>query len=268
MENKVIVITGSTRGIGFGLADSFLASGNAVVISGRKPEAVERAMAQLAPRYGVERIYGHACDVTDCAQVQALWDAAKDHFGRIDIWINNAGISSPRLDFCEQSPEICEAVVRTNILGAMYGSQIALAGMLAQGFGALYNMEGLGSDGRVFPKMGVYGTSKAALRFLDDTLVQEMKGKPVLVGSIRPGMVLTDMLVGEEARKSADWESNQRVFNILAERVELVTSTLAPRILANRVNGARISYISGGKAFIRFFTVPFKMMSLPRKNKE
>ena len=259
MDNKIIVITGSTRGIGFGLADSFLALGCAVVISGRQPQAVEQAIAKLSSQYGIERILGHPCDVANFNQVQSLWEAAKSHFGRVDTWINNAGISHPRLNFWEQSPDLLETIIQTNILGVMYGSKVALAGMLVQGSGAVYNMEGLGSDGRLFPKMGIYGSTKAGLHYFNRALVKEVEGTAVLVGMIRPGMVLTDMLLGEQARSSPDWEANQRIFSILAERVEVVTPLLARKILANHKNGALISYLTGSRVFMRFFTMPFKM---------
>jgi NAD(P)-dependent dehydrogenase (short-subunit alcohol dehydrogenase family) len=80
---KAIVITGSTRGIGYGLADSFLSLGCRVIISGRTQASVEQAVAKLSPKHQAERIFGHPCDVTQFEQVQALWDAAKAHFGQV-----------------------------------------------------------------------------------------------------------------------------------------------------------------------------------------
>jgi len=154
MDNKIIVITGSTRGIGFGLADSFLALGCTVVINGRQPQAVELAIAKLSSQYGVERILGYPCDVANFSQVQSLWDAAKSHFGRVDIWINNAGISHPRLNFWEQSPDLLETIIQTNILGVMYGSKVALAGMLGQGSGAVYNYGRIGKRWQALPQDG------------------------------------------------------------------------------------------------------------------
>jgi NAD(P)-dependent dehydrogenase (short-subunit alcohol dehydrogenase family) len=145
---KIVVITGSTRGFGYGLANSFLALGCAVTVSGRTSEAVEKAVAGLSAKHGSDRVFGRPCNVADFEQVQALWGAAKAHFGKIGIWINNAGQGNPQMDFWELSAEQIQAVVSTNLIGAMYGSNVALRGMLEQGFGGLYNMEGLGGDGR------------------------------------------------------------------------------------------------------------------------
>jgi len=82
---KIIVITGSTRGIGYGMAGAFLEMGCGVVISGRQQPAVDQAVSGLAARFGAEKVFGFACDVCQLEQVQGLWAAAADHFGRIDI---------------------------------------------------------------------------------------------------------------------------------------------------------------------------------------
>ena len=102
---KTVVITGSTRGLGYGLADSFLALGCAVVVSGRTPAGVEKAVAELSAKHEADRVFGHPCDVTDFEQVQALWDTAKAHFDKIDIWINNAGIGNSQMNFWELPAE-------------------------------------------------------------------------------------------------------------------------------------------------------------------
>src|SRR5437868_1872544 len=97
-NNKVIVITGSTRGIGLGMAREFLQRGQQVVISGRTPDSTANAVTQLSASYA-DRVVGQPCDVGDYAQVEALWDAAVARFGRVDIWINNAGTSHPSQNF-------------------------------------------------------------------------------------------------------------------------------------------------------------------------
>ena len=161
---KTIVITGSTRGIGFGLADAFLELGQSVVVSGRTAETVESVRAALAKTYGEDRVVGIPCDVTQCDAVQALWKRAVDAFGSIDIWINNAGISHPQVSPWEQTIDRTKAVVDTNILGTFYGAKVAMNGMTAQGHGAIYNLEGLGSAGRHVRGTALYATTKAAIR--------------------------------------------------------------------------------------------------------
>jgi NAD(P)-dependent dehydrogenase (short-subunit alcohol dehydrogenase family) len=254
--SKSIVITGSTRGIGYGLADAFLARGCRVMISGRQQPVVDQAAAALAQKHAAERVAGHACEVSVYSQIQALWDAAQTRFGRVDIWINNAGIANLLTPFWELDPGHVEAVVKTNVLGTMYGCQVALREMLAQGGGALYNMEGFGSRGsRKQPGLALYGATKAAMAFLDDSLLKELEGKPVIIGTLSPGMVVTDLLLDQrKGENPADWEQTRRIINILADRVEIVTPWIAGRILENEKTGARINWLSGSKVLWRFLT--------------
>ncbi|HEY5118718.1 MAG TPA: SDR family oxidoreductase [Anaerolineales bacterium] len=239
---KVVVITGSTRGIGFGLARELLRRDCGIVISGRKADRVGWAVAELAAEFGVNCIFGQPCDVTDFASVQALWDAAAKRFERIDIWINNAGISHRQIDLAAIPPEDLQAVVNTNILGTLYGASVAMRGMRGQGGGAIYNLEGLGGDGRHMRGLNLYGMTKYAVAYLTDGLAQEAKGSGVIVGAIRPGMVLTDLITAQYTGRDEDWRRMQRVFSFIASDVKDVAPWVAERVLANRRNGARIQY--------------------------
>jgi NAD(P)-dependent dehydrogenase (short-subunit alcohol dehydrogenase family) len=255
---RVVVITGSTRGIGYGLADSFLTLGCAVTVSGRSRQAVDRAVARLTARHPSDHLLGQPCDVTDLDQVQALWEATRTRFGRVDIWINNAGIGHPLRELWQLPAHQIREVMDTNLVGALYGAKVALSGMLDQGFGALYNMEGMGSSGRVQRGMAIYGCSKAGLRYLTDALVMETRGTPVLVGAIRPGMVMTHLLTQHREEQPEEWERSKRIFNILADRVETVTPWLAQRILDNDQTGVRIRWLTRSKSMARFLSAPFR----------
>jgi NAD(P)-dependent dehydrogenase (short-subunit alcohol dehydrogenase family) len=259
---KSIVITGSTRGIGYRLAEAFLARGCEVTVSGRTPQAVDEAVAKLAAQSGGERIFGCPCDVTDFAQVQQLWEAAKSHFGRIDIWINNAGIAQPMMKFWELSPGQYESVVETNVIGTMYGSKVALTGMLAQGYGAVYNLEGFGANGRSMQGMALYGSTKASLRFLDRSLAEETKDTPVITGAVAPGMVITDMITRQFEGRAEELEKSKRILNIIAERAETVAPVLVEKILANQKNGVTIAFSSPARMMIKFLTAPFNKRDL------
>jgi len=254
----VIVITGSTRGIGFGLAEAFLVRGCEVVVNGHTEETLNQALDQLSRHHGSDKLLGVVGDVAIYSQVQALWAKSIDRFGEIDIWINNAGVTGPRKEVFLQEPYDVEQVIKTNLVGTIFGSQIALAGMLNQGHGAIYNMEGAGSDGRrMIPGMAIYGTSKRGVRYFNESLIEETSGTPIIVGMISPGMVLTDLLTDQEFEHPEDWERNKRVFNILADRVETVAPWLADKILANREGGVTIRWLTRGKVFWRFLRAPF-----------
>jgi NAD(P)-dependent dehydrogenase (short-subunit alcohol dehydrogenase family) len=259
---RTVVITGSTRGIGFGLADACLQFGCQVVVSGRGESSVNDAVQKLAARHLPERIFGQSCDVRQFDQMQALWDVAHEHFGKIDLWINNAGISHAQMKFWDYPPEKVAAVVETNLNGVIYGSIVAVRGMRDQGFGSLYNMEGLGSDGRWLAGLSLYGTTKYGLRYFNKALVKETKDTPIIVGWLAPGMVVTDLLIGEFEGRPEDLERNKRIFNILAEKVETVAPWMAQKILANKKSGVHISYLTQGRMIVRFLTAPFQKRDL------
>ncbi len=260
--NKSVVITGSTRGIGYSMAEAFLGRGCAVVISGRSQTAVDEALAKLGSKYGHELLYGIPCDVTEFTQVQELWESTKSHFGRIDIWINNAGVALPMTKFWELSTEQYRALVQTNILGVMYGSKVALSGMLAQGFGALYNMEGYGARGGNMGGMTVYGSTKSAIHFMNRSLVSETAGTPIITGAIAPGMVITDLVTRQFDGRLQELEKAKPILNIIAERAETVAPVLVDKILKNQKNGASIRYTSPVKMLGKFLTAPFKKRDL------
>lgn len=255
---KTIIITGSTRGIGLGLAECFLRQGHQVVISGRSQESVDQAVDQLAGLYPRDRMGTFPCDMRDYQRVEGLWHYGREKFGEIDIWINNAGIGQSQTDFWDLDPNQIQDLVDTNITGAMFGAKVALAGFQEQGRGAFYNMEGLGSDGRRVEGLTLYGTSKRALNYLTDSLASEVKGTEIIVGALSPGMVLTDFILSRyEGKDPGEWESARRIFNILADKVETVTPFLAEKVLQNQKNGARIQWLTPGKAFWRFLTASF-----------
>ncbi len=251
---KVVVVTGSTRGIGRGLADSFLRHDCSVAISGRTSARVQETVAELSTQHEAGRVFGYACDVTDLQQVQDLWDAVKARFGKVDIWINNAGVGQPETVYWDLAPEHTESIIKTNVLGTMYGSRVALRGLLEQGFGSLYNMEGMGADGRKTKGFSVYGTSKAAVRFFTESLAVDTADTPVIVGGLSPGMVVTEFITRHYVGRPEDFERVKPLFNILADRVETVTPWLAQRVLANEKNGVRIVWLTPLKVMARFMT--------------
>jgi short-subunit dehydrogenase len=185
-----IVITGSTRGLGFSMATEFLRAGCNVTLSGRGEKLAQAAQRELSPFEG-KYIY-IPCNVQEKANLQKLWDASLAQWGEIDIWINNAGKNTPHRFSWETGETDTENIIKTNLIGMIYGSQIAATGMLKQGHGAIYSMEGLGSNNMIQIKTILYGTTKHALTYFMKGLAKELKGTNVTAGRLSPGMVLTD----------------------------------------------------------------------------
>jgi NAD(P)-dependent dehydrogenase (short-subunit alcohol dehydrogenase family) len=196
------------------------------------------------------------CDVTVAEQAQVLWDRSVEQFGKVDIWINNAGTSGEQGLVWELSAQDAQVPINANILGTVYGTQVAMTGMLSQGFGAIYNMEGMGSDGRKHAGLTMYGTSKYAIHYFTESLALEAKQTSIIVGALRPGMVITDMIVNRYRNRPEEWERVKKIFNIIADKVENVTPWLANKILANQKNGELISYSSSWKLLWRFISQP------------
>jgi len=240
---KTIVITGSTRGIGYALARSFLKRDFRVIISGRKQNLVDVAVDRLQKEFSSEKIAGFACDVAVFNQVEKLWEKSVKKFGPIDIWINNAGISNTQNPPWELLAEEIECVVKTNMLGEMFGTKIAITGFIKQGYGALYNMEGMGAQGKRKVKgLSIYGATKAGLRYFNDSVFAEVEKGRIIIGAILPGMMLTEMVTDQYLNRREDWEKVKGIFSVISEKPDVVAEWLADRIINNTKNGVRFVY--------------------------
>lgn len=264
MTKPNVVITGSTRGIGLGLAEAFADLGCKVMVSGRSEAAVTTAVRTVCARRE-DAAYGQSCDVGEAEQVQALWAAAKRRMGRVDVWINNAGAPGSHVSLANLPPREIEAVVRTNLLGTMLGTRVALEGMAQQeGSGQIFNVEGYGANGRMMRQgMAHYGAAKAAVRYFTRSVAKEVAGGNVLVGTVMPGVVVTDMLLdGYKGASPQVWERARRFYNIVADPMEEVAPWLARRILENRRNNAAISRLSIPRMIFRFASPTYRKRDL------
>lgn len=248
-----VVITGSTKGIGLALAHAFLDLGCSVVIAGRNAEHLKHALTHLENHFSKEKFIGSCCDVTQIADLQALWQGAIQHFGQVNVWINNAGSCHPTKEFIDLQSDELNAAVSTNILGTMLGSQVALKGMLRQGYGQIFNMEGWGSNGEWSPGMTPYATTKQAVSYFSKALYKETKSTSILTGTLSPGMVATDLLVSSWTNGDVQhWKKMKRLFFFVIDPPEVVCSYLAKQIIQNKKTNRRIAWMTPWKLFLRF----------------
>ncbi|WP_308162791.1 SDR family oxidoreductase [Nocardia alni] len=248
---STVVVTGGTRGIGLGMVRALLARGHRVALCGRDSGRVAAVRAELPGDALVT-----TADVSDRKQLQTLWDTASDRFGDIDIWINNAGVSHDRKPLWELPAEATRGVLETNLLGVLNGSAVALTGMAANGHGHVWNMEGLGSDGRSVPGLITYGATKRAVTYLTDALAAEVP-PGVSVGLLSPGMVVTDLLTHGYSDPRALAKA-RKVFDILADPVETVAPWLAERAVSRARNGAHVRWLTTPKVIGRFAVAPLR----------
>lgn len=248
-----VIITGSSKGIGRGLAEQFIRRGHNVLVSSRGTADVERAVGELNA-IGPGRACGQTCDVTRKNDLQGLWDRAQHDFGRVDYWINNAGHATSRHQVHELPESAVHQLVDGNLKGTIFGSQVAITGFRAQGAGALYNMLGGAFDGkRLIPNMGVYSSTKAAVWLLTRYLVSENKDNRIVIGMISPGMLISENWFEEQKQVPAEeWRKIRPLLNVLCDYVETATPWLVEQILANRDSGRRIAWLSTGRVTRRF----------------
>lgn len=190
LNGKTAVITGSSRGLGLGIATTFASEGASVVLSARTQVTLDQAVSQLKAR-GYQAA-GLVCNTSDAAQVEALAEYSIQQFGHIDIWVNNAGVGAPYGSTLLVPRKSFENVIHTNILGVYYGSTTALKYMLAQHSGKLINLVGRGEDGPV-PFQNAYASSKIWVRSFTLSLAKEYAQSGVGVFAFNPGLVQTDM---------------------------------------------------------------------------
>jgi NAD(P)-dependent dehydrogenase (short-subunit alcohol dehydrogenase family) len=259
-----VVITGSTQGLGFGYASEFLKRGHNVVVSGRTQAGVEAALERLAAdsAAGGGRVIGVACEVSRMQDVQDLWDHAVAAFGRVDIWLNNAGYARTGVAFIDNTPAQIEAMVRANVIGSINAAQVAVAGMARQGGGQLYlTLGGGGASGRVVPGMAVYSTTKRAVKYLAGALVKERRearDDSIRIGTISPGVNVTEGLLREiRALPAAARARALKQLEFIGEHVGTTTPWIVERILASTRQGDDITWLTNSRLLGRAFSTLF-----------
>jgi glucose 1-dehydrogenase len=220
LDGKTAVITGGTRGLGLGIARAMARAGAAVVVTSRTQKAVDAALELITSEGG--KAAGVPADVSSLEQLKALPALALSEFGRLDIWVNNAGIAGPYGPTLDFSPQDFTRVVHTNILGVYNGSHTALGHFLPLHAGKLINILGHGYNGPV-PWQNAYGASKAWVRSFTKSLAEETKGQGVDVFAFNPGMVLTDLLTDVEVFAGSEERLKQfpTVVRVLARLPEV-----------------------------------------------
>lgn len=265
MVKKTVVITGSTRGIGYHLALQFLRRNHQVIINGRNTDKVLNIVAQLEKDGG--EIIGVPGDITNEKTLSSIIETSVKTFQKIDIWINNAGIPQSHKNLFELNNDEIKDVTTINIIGTILGTKIALNFFKKQGFGKIFNMEGFGSDGRMMKKLTLYGTSKRAVNYFTKSVSKETTENTIQVGMLSPGMVKTDFLTQSMASASKEEQEKARaVFDILAEDVEIVTNFLVKKILKSSRQYDRIEFLT----FWRFMPKLIKLLISnfkPKSNK-
>lgn len=191
LDGRVAVITGSTRSIGFGIAQAFLAAGATVVLSGRSEAKGKEALDVLDAG---DRAAFHTCDSTRQSDIEALVDAAAEQFGRLDILVNNAGGSRGFAMLHELSDDAWQHALDFNINAYFWGTRRALPHMLEHGWGRIINISSVEGKQANKPMISHYVTNKHAIHGLTKATAVEYATKGITCNAICPGAVETDAM--------------------------------------------------------------------------
>ena len=259
MEKKNVVVIGGSRGLGFELAAEFVARGSNIVVTSRQLPNAEEAAAKLSGSAPAQsKVFGLEADISSFESLDKLKADAVSKLGGIDIVVVNAGINQPATKVWDSAKVDIDTVLATDLRGPIYAAKVFLPAMISRKSGAIWFIEGLGSNGMTVDKYALYGTSKRALAYFWRALAKEAKGSKVKICALSPGMMITDFLLQNLALESEDQKKRTiRLYNILADKPETVARFAVPRILSNRRNGRIVTWLTRRKSLYRFLASAF-----------
>ena len=192
LQDKVAVITGGSRGIGYATADKFLKEGAAVIITASTQASADRAAARLQEKYPQATVAGISPELASLASVQEAFRSVVETYGHIDILVNNAGISEST-PFPEYTEALFDKVMDLNVKGVFNATRAVVEHMAERGRGVILSTSSMVSiSGQ--PSGVAYPASKFAVNGLTVSLARELGPKGIRVNAVAPGITETDMM--------------------------------------------------------------------------
>jgi 3-hydroxy acid dehydrogenase / malonic semialdehyde reductase len=190
VKNLVVLVTGSSSGIGLACARVFAQAGAKIILSARRSDRLEALSQELQKEFSTD-IYILPMDVTQRSQVEAQLNSLPENWSKIDILINNAGLSRGLDKLYEGDIQDWEEMIDTNVKGLLYVTRSVVPGMVERGRGHVINIGSLAGH-QTYPKGNVYCGTKVAVRAISEGLKQDLLGTPLRVTSVDPGLVETE----------------------------------------------------------------------------
>jgi len=228
LEDKVAVVTGGTRGIGYSIAAALLAEGAKVFVCGRDAQFLKNALASLGSKAG-GRLDGIVADVRRYDDCRKLIHAAAERFGGLDILVNNAGIGILK-PVDQLSPEEWNATLETNLSGVFYCCREAIPLMRRRGGGYIFNISSLAGV-NPFAGGSAYNASKFGLNGFSEAMMQDVRYDGIRVSYIMPGSVDTDFAAEPGAKPRQSWKlTGEDVAKAVVDLYRFPKTALASRI--------------------------------------
>ena len=261
LENKVAIIAGGTKGIGLGIAVEFAREGARVVVGGTNPKNGENAVKEISAAGG-ESLFVK-CDVSDLADLDNIVSATVEKFGRVDIYVANAGINdSNKTHFLEITPEQYDRIMAVNLRGMFFGGQKAAQQMVAQGDGGvIINMSSVNAHLALDSQM-VYTISKGGIQQLTKVQAVALAPHNIKVNAMAPGPIETDLMrrVGSDKELMDTILSRTPQGRIGTPRECGSLAVFLASDDSNFIFGQSI-YIDGGRGFQAFPTPGYKTVT-------
>jgi len=226
--DRVALVTGGSRGIGFAVARRLGSDGFAVAISARDPDGVASAVGRLEKLAPSARFAGTAADARSEMDQKALVDFVGDTFGRLDVLVNNAGIGD--FDSIEKlEPERFRAVVETNLFGPYYATYFAVPLMKKGNGGFIVNIGSLAAV-NAFAGGSAYNASKFGLLGFSESSMLDLRHQGIRVAAILPGSVATEFGHSHGDREHSWMLSSDDVAEAVADLIRFPERAIASRI--------------------------------------
>lgn len=243
LKEKVVVITGGSRGIGFACVEEFLKEGAKVVFCSRNKTGISEALTKLEKYSTIE---GTVVDMTQNREVQRLAEHVYGKYGYIDVWVNNAGSIGDRENEFFSTDEI-DFVYQQCFRSTVFGTQAAAKYMKENG-GAIINVSSLAARCPSAGRSTIYGPMKAAIVNYTIAMAGELSAYGVRVNCIMPGFTMTELIKGKISKEELEKNQNGTLLRRLAEPEEIAKPIvfLASKA-ASYVTGATLE-VSGGRS--------------------